>query len=79
MIRELTIGAFVFARRSCEYLKVPAAESKKKDILNLKDIRFFKDGAELGHFDLHLEHADSVSLNFANQKNGIKDDIVMQQ
>ena len=78
--RDLAIGAFFFACRSCcEYLKVPAAESKKTSALRLKDIRFFKDVAELGHSNLHLEHADSGLLNFANQKNGIKEDIVTQQ
>jgi hypothetical protein len=78
-IRELAIGTYFFACRSCEYLKVPAAEKKKTDILKLKDIWFFKNDSKLNHADPHLEHADSVSLNFANQKNGIKDDSVMHQ
>ena len=78
-IRELAISAFFFACRSCEYLKVPAAEKKKTDILKLKDIRFSKNGRKLSHADPHLEHADIVSLNFANQKNGIKDDLVTRQ
>ena len=75
-IKELAISAYFFACKSCEYLKVPASEDKKTDILKLKDIRFFKDGSELDHTNPHLEHADSVSLN---QKNGIKDDTVTHQ
>ena len=78
-IRELAISAYYFACRSCEYLKVSAAKDKKTDILKLKDIRFFKDGSELNHTNSHLEHADSVSLTFTNQKNGIKDDTVTHQ
>ena len=78
-IRELAIGAFFFACRSCEYLKVPAAEKKKTDILKLKNIRFFRNGHELQHSDAHLEYADNVSLTFPNQKNGIKDDLVTHQ
>ena len=78
-IGELAIGAFFFACRSCEYLKVPAAEKKKTEILRLKDIRFFRDGSELQHSNLHLEFADSVSLHFSNQKNGVKNDIVTHQ
>ena len=78
-IRKLAINACFFACRSCEYLKVPNAEKKKTDILKLKDIRFFKDGSDLDHNNPHLEHADSVSLTFGNQKNGIKDDTVTHQ
>ncbi len=78
-IGELAIGAFFFACRSCEYLKVPAGEKKKIEILRLKDIRFFRDGSELQHSNLHLEFADSVSLHFSNQKNGVKNDIVTHQ
>jgi len=75
----LAIGAYFFACRSCEYLKVPAAEKKKTVILCLKDIRFSKSGLELEHTDPHLEHADSISLTFTNQKNGVKDDQVTHQ
>ena len=58
---------------------IPAAEKKKTDILKLKDIRFFKNGSELNHADPHLEHPDSVSLNFTNQKNRIKENAVLHQ
>jgi hypothetical protein len=78
-IRELAIGAYLFACRSCEYLKVPATEKKKTVILHLKDIRFSKIGFELKHTDPHLELVDSISLNFTNQKNRVKDDLVTHQ
>lgn len=78
-IRELAIGAYFFACRSCEYLKVPAAEKKKTNILRLRDIRFSKNGIELFHNNPQLELADSVSLTFTNQKNGIKNDRVTHQ
>jgi hypothetical protein len=45
-IRELAINAFFFTCRSCECLKVSAADKKKTDILKLKDIQFFKDGSD---------------------------------
>ena len=78
-IRVLAISAYFFACRSCEYLKVPAAEKKKTEILKLKDIRLFRNGFKLSHSNSHLEYTDSVSLNFANKKNGIKDDLVTHQ
>jgi len=78
-LRELAIGTFFFACRSCEYLKVPAAEKKKTNVLKLKHIQFFKNGRKLRHDDAHLEYANSVSLTFRNQKNGIKDDLVLLQ
>ena len=53
-IRELAIGAYFFACRSCKYLEVPAAEKKKTVIVHLKDIRFSKSGLELEHTDPHL-------------------------
>jgi hypothetical protein len=36
---ELAIRAFLFAMRSCEYLKVPEVEKKQTDIFRLQNIR----------------------------------------
>jgi hypothetical protein len=57
---QLAIVGFFFAMRSCEYLKVPQAEQHRTVILRLRNIRFFKDGIELGHDSPFLEYADCV-------------------
>ena len=40
-IRDLAIGAFFFAMRSCEYLKVPASETKKTKRLRCRIFSFY--------------------------------------
>jgi hypothetical protein len=77
-ISQLSIGAFFFACRSCEYLKVPQAEKRRTEILRLRDIRFFKDGRELNHGDPQLEYADCTSITFEVQKNEERMDVVTQ-
>ena len=77
-ISQLTIAAYFFACRSCEYLKVQQSEKRRTDILRLRCIRFFKDGKELAHNDRLLEYADSVSVTFEYQKNDEKHDTVTQ-
>ena len=67
-IGQLGIGAFFWAMRSCEYLKVPQAEKRRTDILRLGNIRFFKDGILLIHSDPQCEFADNVSITFEFQK-----------
>ena len=79
-ISQLIIGAFFFACRSCEYLKVPKAHDKRTKLLTLKNIAFFKDGKTL-HRILQselLHTADSVSITFETQKNERKFDTVTQ-
>ena len=39
-IVQLIIGTFFFAMRSCKYLLVPQSETRRKDILRLRNIRF---------------------------------------
>jgi hypothetical protein len=75
---QLAVMAFFFAMRSCEYLKVPQPEQHRTDILRLGDIRFFKDGVEIGHESPHLEYSDCVSTTFRKQKKDEKDDTVTQ-
>ena len=75
-IAQLTIGAFFFACRSCEYLKVPQKEQRRTRLLCLRNIRFFKNGRLVSTPSSALESADSVSVTFEMQKNDRKYDTV---
>ena len=56
--------------RSCKYLKSTHNEdSKRKQILCLRNIRFKKDGTTLNHNSPFLLHADLVAITFEFQKN----------
>ncbi len=71
---ELFIGAFFFAMRSCEYLKVSG--QRKTKILCIRNIRFFNGKRQLSHSDHLLHLADSVSITFEHQKKDVKNDII---
>jgi hypothetical protein len=71
---ELFIGAFFFAMRSYEYLKVSG--TRKTKILCLRNIRFFKGKRLLKHSDPLLHLADTISITFEYQKWDIKNDII---
>lgn len=75
-IAQLSIGAFFFACRSCEYLKVPQSDQRRTKILCLRNIRFFKDGRLIPSPSQELESADSVTITFEMQKNDLKHDSV---
>ena len=75
---QLATGAFFFAMRSCEYLKVPQAEKRRTDILRLRNIRFFRNGREMSHNNPWLEFADCVSITFDWQKKDERMDTVTQ-
>ena len=75
---QLAIGAFFFACRSCEYLKVPQAQKRRTDILRLRNLRFFKDGRLMKQNDPFLEYADCVSITFDWQKKDERMDTVTQ-
>ena len=77
-IGQLAGGAFFFAKRSCEYLKVPQHEKRRTDILRLRNVRFFRNGKLLSHSDPHLEYADCVSKTFERQKKDEKFDTITQ-
>ena len=77
-IIQLSIGAYFFACRSCEYLLIPQAEKRRTDILRIRNIRFFSDGRELSHNDSCLEYADCVSITFEFQKKDERNDTVTQ-
>ena len=79
-VSQLIIGAFFFACRSCEYLKVPRAHDKRTKLLTINNISFFKNGQIL-HRQTHshlLHTADSVAVTFETQKNERKFDTITQ-
>ena len=78
-IGQLGIGAFFWAMRSCEYLKVPQAEKRRTDILRLRNIRFFLEGVLLCHDDPRCEFATSVAITFEFQKKDERNDTVTQK
>jgi len=73
---ELFIGAFFFAMRSCEYIKVQGP--RKTKLLAVKNIRFFKGNHQLSHSDPALPFADCVLITFEQQKRDTKNDIITQ-
>ena len=77
-ISQLSIVAFFYAMRSCEYLKVPQAEKRRTDVLRLRNVRFFKKGRELDHNNPWLEYAECVSITFEWQKKDERMDTVTQ-
>lgn len=75
-VSQLAIGAFFFACRSCEYLKVSQSEKRRTKILTLRNVRFFTEGVELPHNHALLEYADCVATTFQFQKNDKRNDTV---
>jgi hypothetical protein len=75
-INQLVHGAFFFAMRSCEYLKVPASETRRTKLLLLRNLRFFRARIQLLHCDPTLHLADSISITFEFQKNDDRDAII---
>ncbi len=69
------LGIFI-ACRSCEYLKVSAAEQWQTKILSLWNNQFFKDRQLLAHNHDELEVVDCVSTTFEQQKKDEKMDTV---
>jgi hypothetical protein len=64
--------------RSCKYLKVPAAEKRRTDILKLRNLKFRKNGAIVPHDSPELEYSDNISITFETQKKDERDDAVTQ-
>ena len=77
-VTQLAIGAFFFACRSCEYLKVGAAEHKRTKILKIGNIKFQRTGNLVTQTSNDLHLADNVTLTFEYQKNESKNESVMQ-
>jgi hypothetical protein len=72
-ISQLTVGAFFFAMRSCEYSKVSKSEERRTKLLTVHNIRFFRSRWECPHNHHALHLADSVSITFEFQKNDERD------
>ena len=64
--------------RSCEYVKVPAAEKRRTDIVRLRCVVFRHNRAIIPHDSPDLELADFVSITFEMQKKDEKFDRVTQ-
>lgn len=73
---ELFIGAFFFAMRSCEYVKVSG--HRKTKTLTVNNIRFFKKNKLINHNDPRLHLSDCVSITFELQKRDTKHDTITQ-
>jgi hypothetical protein len=73
---ELFIGAFYFAMRSCEYVRVSGP--RKTKLLVLKNIRFFKGNTLILHSDNSISSADCVSITFEFQKQETKNNTITQ-
>lgn len=75
-VSQLTIGAFYFAMRSCEYVKVPQAHKRRTDILRKRNIVFLRKGRTIPHSSPELEYADCIIITFEMQKKDEKNDRV---
>ena len=64
---DLAMGAFFFACRSCEYLKVKGKRRTKT--IAKSDVRFSKGKVVLPHDSPDLHLADKVVVRFRDQKN----------
>lgn len=66
-LSRLSIGAYFFAMRSCEYLHVSGERRTRR--LQLRNIRFFRGSREIDRSDPDIHTADAVSITFDFQKN----------
>ena len=70
-------GAVFFAMRSCEYTSVGTADRKTRPI-QVGDITFMIGNTIIPHSHPDLHRADSVSINFGDQKSDIRNEEVTQ-
>ena len=61
---QLIVGAISFAMRSCEYIHVPASETRRTKVLTLHNLRFFQPGKELPHKHSQLHAVDTITITF---------------
>ena len=66
----LLIGAVFFALRSCEYSKTPSSETQRTQTIQVGSVRFRRQRRLLQHNDPLLHLADTVTIDFVDQKNG---------
>ena len=75
-VGQLTVGAFFFAMRSCEYSGVNGERRTK--LLRLRNVQFFRGRRRMLHSERSLLSADSVSITFEFQKNDERDVTITQ-
>ena len=75
---QLTILAFFFAMRSCEYVKVTQQEKRRTEILRLRNLRFFNNGRLVPHDDPNLEYSNCLNITFEMQKKDEKNNTTTQ-
>lgn len=73
-ISELTIGAFFFACRSCEYSA--GTGDRRTKLLRLRNIEFRRNNRIIPHSDPHLERCETVSITFEYQKRDERDETI---
>ena len=78
-LSQLAIGAFFYACRSCEYLRVPQHEKRRTAILCIRNIRFFTRGVLTLHPSPWLHASCYVSITFEWQKKDTRMDVVTQR
>jgi hypothetical protein len=67
---QLLIGAFFFAMRWCEYVKVQG--SRKTKLIIVRNIRFYQGNRLVKHSSPNLKYAECVSITFELQKREAK-------
>ena len=76
-VAQQSIGAYLFAMRSCEYVKTCfREESKRTKILRVRNIRFFLRNRLIRHSDIRSFSSDVVNITFEWQKNDERDESV---
>jgi len=75
-IAQLVTLAFFFAMRSCEYSKMSSEESKRTEIICLRNIRFYRNNRLVPHTSPNLHNADMVNITFEFQKNDERNESV---
>jgi hypothetical protein len=75
---QLTLLAFFFAMRSCEYLHIQQADRRTKP-LRLRNLEFRdRHNMIIPHDSSRLEHAATITITFEHQKRDLRDDKVTQ-
>ena len=77
-VAYLLLGAVFFALRSCEYSQTPRSSTQRTKTLEVGSITFRLHLAIIPHNDPRLQDADTVTLEFIDQKNGRRYDKVTQ-
>ena len=74
----LAVGALFFGMRSCEYLGVKNQTAKQTKLLTLENFQFFKENRRIDANSPNLAKADFLAITFVSQKNGEKNQSIIQ-